>query len=210
MSNQDMSNFSMMDLFRMEAETQVAILNENILALENNPSSPAELESLMRAAHSLKGAARIVGLDAAVRIAHVMEDCFVAAQSGSIALDAADKIDVMLGAIDLLARISVIPETEIENWLPLNRSQIESLETAILAIINNEQLDFGNQYETEQIEPPTIFESENSPESVPEIYLDFTAETTDYPQSNPDIFQNILPKLQKVESPETRLLKTDV
>ena len=210
MSNQDMSNFSMMDLFRMEAETQVAILNENILALENNPSSPAELESLMRAAHSLKGAARIVGLDAAVRIAHVMEDCFVAAQSGSIALDAADKIDVMLRAIDLLARISVIPETEIENWLPVNRSQIESLETAILAIINNEQLDFGNQYETEQIEPPTIFESENSPESVPEIYLDFTAETTDYPQSNPDIFQNILPKLQKVESPETRLLKTDV
>jgi len=80
MSNQDMSNFSMMDLFRMEAETQVAILNENILALENNPNSPAELESLMRAAHSLKGAARIVGLDAAVRIAHVMEDCFVAAQ----------------------------------------------------------------------------------------------------------------------------------
>ena len=77
MSNQDMSNFSMMDLFRMEADTQVAILNENILVLENNPNSPAELESLMRAAHSLKGAARIVGLDAAVRVAHVMEDCFV-------------------------------------------------------------------------------------------------------------------------------------
>ena len=32
----------------------------------------------MRAAHSLKGAARIVGLDAAVRVAHAMEDCFVA------------------------------------------------------------------------------------------------------------------------------------
>jgi two-component system sensor histidine kinase and response regulator WspE len=120
MSNQDMSNFSMMDLFRMEADTQVAILNENILLLENNPNSPAELESLMRAAHSLKGAARIVGLDAAVRIAHVMEDCFVAAQSGSIALDSPDKIDVMLRAIDLLARISQIPETEIENWLPVN------------------------------------------------------------------------------------------
>ncbi len=118
MSNQDMSNFSMMDLFRMEADTQVAILNENILVLENNPSSPTELESLMRAAHSLKGAARIVGLDAAVRVAHVMEDCFVAAQAGAIALDSPDKIDVMLRAIDLLAQISQIPETEIENWLP--------------------------------------------------------------------------------------------
>lgn len=210
MSNQDMSNFSMMDLFRMEADTQVAILNENILALENNPNSPAELESLMRAAHSLKGAARIVGLDAAVRIAHVMEDCFVAAQSGSIALDSADKIDVMLRAIDLLARISLIPETEIENWLPLNRSQIESLETAILAIINNEQLDFGSQSEAGKIENAAIFESETPPESVPQIHLNFTAETTDYQKSNSDIPQEILPELPKVETPETRLLKTDI
>jgi len=210
MSNQDMSNFSMMDLFRMEADTQVAILNENILVLENNPSSPAELESLMRAAHSLKGAARIVGLDAAVRVAHVMEDCFVAAQAGSIALDSPDKIDVMLRAIDLLAQISQIPETEIENWLPLNRSQIESLETAILAIINNEQLDIDSQYKTEQIEPETIFESEITPELASQSYLNFTIETTDYPQSNSDIYQQILPELPQVETPETRLLKTDL
>ena len=38
------------------------------------------LEALMRAAHSVKGAARIVGLEEAVQVAHVMEDCFVAAQ----------------------------------------------------------------------------------------------------------------------------------
>ncbi|PSB10184.1 hybrid sensor histidine kinase/response regulator, partial [filamentous cyanobacterium Phorm 46] len=199
-----------MDLFRMEADSQVEILNENILALENNPSSPAELESLMRAAHSLKGAARIVGLDAAVRVAHVMEDCFVAAQAGAIALDAPDKIDVMLRAIDLLAQISQIQETEIENWLPLNRSQIESLETAILAIINNEKLDIGSQSEAEQIEPETIFESQITPELAAQFYLDFTIETTDYPQSNSDIFQKILPELPKLESPETRLLKTDL
>lgn len=210
MSNQDMSNFSMMDLFRMEADTQVAILNENILLLENNPTSPAELESLMRAAHSLKGAARIVGLDAAVRVAHVMEDCFVAAQAGAIALDSPDKIDVMLRAIDLLAQISQIPETEIENWLPINRSQIESLETAILAIINNEQLDIGSQSEAEQIEPETIFESEITPELPSQSHLDFTIETTDYPQSNSDIYQEILPDLPQVETPETRLLKTDL
>ena len=80
------------------------------------------------------------------------------AQAGSIALDSPDKIDVILRAIDLLAQISQIPETEIENWLPLNRSQIESLETAILAIINNQQLDIDSQYKTEQIEPETIFE----------------------------------------------------
>ena len=37
----------------------------------------------MRAAHSIKGAARVVGVDPAVSVAHVMEDCFVAAQKGS-------------------------------------------------------------------------------------------------------------------------------
>ena len=210
MANQDMSNFSMMDLFRMEADTQVAVLNENILVLENNPNSPAELESLMRAAHSLKGAARIVGLDAAVRIAHVMEDCFVAAQAGSIALDSPDKIDVMLRAIDLLAQISQIPETEIENWLPVNRSQIETLETAILAIINNEQLDFGSPDEAETIEQETIVETEILPEWEPQLPVDFTAEITDHVQFNSDIPHEILPDLPQVESPETRLLKTDL
>ncbi|MEG4802172.1 hybrid sensor histidine kinase/response regulator [Microcoleus sp. ARI1-B5] len=210
MNHEDMSNFSMMDLFRMEADTQVAILNENILVLENNPNSPAELESLMRAAHSLKGAARIVGLDAAVRIAHVMEDCFVAAQSGSIALDSPDKIDVMLRAIDLLARISQIPETEIENWLPVNRSQIESLETAILAIINNEQLDLGSPYEAEPIEPEAIFELQTPLEPAAQVHLDFTAETTEYAQLNYDIPPQILPDLPQIETPETRLVKTDL
>lgn len=210
MANQDMSNFSMMDLFRMEADTQVAVLNENILVLENNPNSPAELESLMRAAHSLKGAARIVGLDAAVRVAHVMEDCFVAAQAGSIALDSPDKIDVMLRAIDLLAQISQIPETEIENWLPVNRSQIETLETAILAIINNEPLDFGTPDEAETIEEETIVETEILPEWEPQLPVDFTVEITDHVQFNSDIFQEILPDFPQVESPETRLLKTDL
>ncbi len=141
MANQDMSNFSMMDLFRMEAETQVGILNENLLMLETNPSSSLELESLMRAAHSLKGAARIVGLEIAVRIAHVMEDCFVAAQSGAIALDSPDKIDVLLRSVDLLYRISLLQETEIESGQAERQEELNYLEANILAIINNQELD---------------------------------------------------------------------
>jgi two-component system, chemotaxis family, sensor histidine kinase and response regulator WspE len=141
MANQDMSNFSMMDLFRMEAETQVEILNENLLMLETNPSSSMELESLMRAAHSLKGAARIVGLEIAVRIAHVMEDCFVAAQSGAIVLDSPDKIDVLLRSVDLLYRISLLKETEIESGKEEREEELNYLEANILAIINNQELD---------------------------------------------------------------------
>ena len=81
----DLSSFSMLDLFKAEAETQKTVLNAGLLELEKG-ATPAQLESLMRAAHSLKGAARIVGLDAAVRVAHAMEDAFVAAQKSPVPL----------------------------------------------------------------------------------------------------------------------------
>ncbi|MFN5756959.1 MAG: Hpt domain-containing protein, partial [Planctomycetia bacterium] len=67
----------MLELFRLEAESQTAILSAGVLAVEEFERSPETIESMMRAAHSLKGAARIVGLDPAVRVAHAMEDCFV-------------------------------------------------------------------------------------------------------------------------------------
>ena len=78
----DLSGFSMMDLFRMEAEERLAVLSQGLVALEGSARRPTAIEPLMRAAHSLKGAARVVGLDAAVRVAHAMEDCLVAAQKG--------------------------------------------------------------------------------------------------------------------------------
>ncbi|MFN2350495.1 MAG: response regulator [Kiritimatiellia bacterium] len=105
----DLSGFSMMELFRQEAETQVALLNDGLLALEQGAGSDADLESLMRAAHSIKGAARIVGLDRAVELAHALEDCFVAAQQGKLVIDA-PAADRLLQAVDLLAQMADSPE----------------------------------------------------------------------------------------------------
>ena len=106
----DLSGFSLMDLFRSEADGQVALLTEGLLALEGSGApSPAALESLMRAVHSLKGAARIVGLDAAVRVAHALEDNFVAAQKGEFAIRSTG-VHVMLKAVDLLGQIALLPE----------------------------------------------------------------------------------------------------
>ncbi|MCO8649957.1 Hpt domain-containing protein, partial [Burkholderia multivorans] len=58
----------------------------------------------MRAAHSLKGAARIVGVPLGVDIAGRMEECFVAAQAGTLTLSAAH-VDVLLAGVDLLVRV---------------------------------------------------------------------------------------------------------
>ncbi len=122
----------------MEVEAQAAILNDNLLALESNPHATTELESLMRAAHSIKGAARIVQLDAAVKVAHVMEDCFVAAQQGAIAIDRADKIDVLLQGADMLLHISQLSESELENWSIAAQTEIENLVAAISAIFRSQ------------------------------------------------------------------------
>ncbi|MEQ1862406.1 MAG: hybrid sensor histidine kinase/response regulator [Chthoniobacteraceae bacterium] len=111
----DLSSMSLVDLFRIEAEAQTQTLTTGLLALERNEAAPSQLESLMRAAHSLKGAARIVGLDVAVKVAHAMEDIFVAAQKGTLVLGQS-RVDVLLSGVDLISRISQTPEAEIGKW----------------------------------------------------------------------------------------------
>ncbi|WP_343649977.1 hybrid sensor histidine kinase/response regulator [Herbaspirillum sp.] len=114
MSTPDLSQMSMLDLFRFEAESQIAQLNASLLALEQQPDAAEHLEACMRAGHSLKGAARIVGLDTAVKVAHVLEDCFVLAQQGKLQLEK-KHIDVLLRGADLLGRIASPPDGD-EAW----------------------------------------------------------------------------------------------
>jgi len=100
-----MRDASLLELFQLETRTQVEVLNKGLLALEHDPTSAPQLEACMRAAHSLKGAARIVDLHPAVRIAHAMEDCLVEAREGRLRLQAAD-IDALLMGADLLQRVA--------------------------------------------------------------------------------------------------------
>ncbi|AXF02550.1 hybrid sensor histidine kinase/response regulator [Paraburkholderia hospita] len=95
---------SLLELFREEAAVQTRVLSDGLLALEHRPADAAALEACMRAAHSLKGAARIIGLQDGVDIAHVMEECFVGAQRGELQLTPAH-IDVLLRGVDLLMRV---------------------------------------------------------------------------------------------------------
>ena len=118
----------LMELFRQEVEAQTTTLNQGLVAIEARPNSPEKLESLMRAAHSIKGAARIVGLDAAVELAHRMEDCFVAAQKQTIVLNAS-QIDALFRSVDLIQTLS--QTHEVQHWLSQNQSELESVRLAL-------------------------------------------------------------------------------
>jgi len=117
MSLDDLSNFSMDELFRAEAEGQCLSLSNDLLSLEKTTQPAPVLERLMRSAHSLKGAARIVGRDEAVKVAHVMEDLFVQAQkTNSVPPPAV--IDMLLKGVDLLSQIAgVTPGTPTQESL---------------------------------------------------------------------------------------------
>ena len=129
----DLSGFSMMELFRMEAESHTATLSAGLVALEGTVVLPEVIEPLMRAAHSLKGAARIIGLDAAVQIAHAMEDCFVAVQKGKLILQP-EHVDILLRGVDVLIRIAQIGEAEIEAWQREHAVTIDTLVTELIAV----------------------------------------------------------------------------
>ena len=105
MTPEQMRDASLLELFSLEAEAQTHVLSAGLLALERNPTQADHLEACMRAAHSLKGAARIVGVDAGVSVAHVMEDCLVSAQEGRLRLQP-EHIDALLQGTDLLMRIA--------------------------------------------------------------------------------------------------------
>ncbi|OLU23586.1 hybrid sensor histidine kinase/response regulator [Pseudomonas sp. PA15(2017)] len=101
MTPDQMRDASLLELFKLEAEAQTQVLNSGLLVLEREPRHAGSLEACMRAAHSLKGAARIVGLDAGVKVAHVMEDCLVEAQEGRLLLSP-EHIDALLQGADIL------------------------------------------------------------------------------------------------------------
>src|SRR6186713_2479860 len=134
MNSQDLSELSLMDLFRLDAESQVQTLDAGLLALERDGQSALELEACMRASHSLKGAAVVIGLGAGVEVAHAMEDCFVAAQRGKLRLGQA-QIDVLLQGADLLKRIAQTAEAHLGEWAGNRRLDIDVFLNALREMV---------------------------------------------------------------------------
>jgi two-component system sensor histidine kinase and response regulator WspE len=124
MNAEDLSQSSMLDLFRMEVDSQAQSLTGGLLALERDPLAADQLERCMRAAHSLKGAALIVGVAAGVSITHAMEECFVAAQHGRITLHQGH-IDELLRGVDLLQQMARTVEQDMGRWEAPNFGEVE-------------------------------------------------------------------------------------
>ncbi len=123
---------AMKPLFLEETSNQLTLLSETLVELEDDFSNSKKLEKLMRASHSLKGAARVVGLSDIVTFTHEMENCFVAAQNAKIKINS-DSLDILLECSDFLGELRDI------EFASMNRSRygelfdkLCSLETGLL------------------------------------------------------------------------------
>ena len=76
------------ELFRTESNEHLQHLDDALLRLEKTPSDKVLLEEAFREAHSLKGAARMLGLAAVQMLAHQLEDGLNSARRGEQVLSA--------------------------------------------------------------------------------------------------------------------------
>lgn len=129
---------SLMELFRTEVETQVGVLNKGLVELEGGAGGPELLEGLMRAAHSIKGAARVVLLEPIVQLAHVIEDYFVAAQKQKLTLQSSH-IDALLAAVDLIGQIAHLLAEELQIWIDAHGSEIADAAKRIASMTNGKE-----------------------------------------------------------------------
>ena len=93
-----------LNIFRGETEEIVQKLNNNLLQLESNPDNEELLVYLFRDAHSLKGAARMIGFNNIQRLAHKAEDVLGLAKEKKIKINR-EISDALYQAIDLMSEL---------------------------------------------------------------------------------------------------------
>src|SRR5512138_3525953 len=91
-------------IFKSESEHHLQKLNDGVLALEKEPGKREIVEEIFREAHSLKGAARMIGFETIEKVAHAMEDLFNETRKGKMLLTGALS-DFVLEGLDLVNRI---------------------------------------------------------------------------------------------------------
>ncbi len=130
------------DLFRAESEEHIQKIEAGLMRLEKGPPDKDIVEEVFREAHSLKGAARMVGVKDIELIGHRIEDMLGAVRRGEamVTPDAADCIYKALDAVKRLVHEAATGETS------------DVSVAGIIGLLSRAKED--KKKETEQEEPP--------------------------------------------------------
>lgn len=95
----DMNQF--MDVFMEEAEEQIQIMEDKILLLEQGDNDSDTIQSLFRAAHTLKGSSAAMGFDQVKEITHELESLLDLIRTQKLDLEA-ELIELLIEGVDMI------------------------------------------------------------------------------------------------------------
>ncbi len=120
----DDSMQEIVDDFIQEALELLESLNENFIELEKQPDNKDILNTIFRAAHTIKGSAGFLGFQNIIELAHSAENILNKLRQGEMVLTA-EMTDYLLKAMDTLkAMIITISETGTEGNPPIDNTEL--------------------------------------------------------------------------------------
>ncbi len=149
-------------IFKIESAEHIQRLEEGFLRIEKNPQNKAVIEDIFREAHSLKGAAHMLGLNSLESLSNCIEDILSAARDSSVPLtpEIIERLYKGLDAMAILVKESVTGE-ESGIDLPSVLALIKGHSGTILpapVVIDNEITESPYQFEDNNI--PAAAETE--------------------------------------------------
>lgn len=117
-----------LETFRDEAREQLVVLEESLLALEEDPGDQEMIAAAFRSLHTIKGSGSMFDLDELVHFAHVVESVFDLMRSGSV------RVDSRIISLSLQARDYILALLE-HGDDPELKNEGDVLERAFLAYL---------------------------------------------------------------------------
>ncbi|ABK48447.1 CheA signal transduction histidine kinases [Shewanella sp. ANA-3] len=120
-------------VFFEESHEHLENMEQLLLALDLAAPDPEELNTIFRAAHSIKGGSGIFGFTALTSVTHVMENLLDKTRKGTFELSSS-VIDLLLRTVDTLSHIlNLYREEE-----PIDWQQVEFAKNQLVAALNGE------------------------------------------------------------------------
>ena len=118
-------------VFFDESDEHLDDMEQLLMSLDVEAPDPEELNSIFRAAHSIKGGSGIFGFDALMNLTHVMENLLDKARNNELQVTAdivnvlLETLDVLKATLDAYRNASDVPEDEIAQRIVVLNNAIE-------------------------------------------------------------------------------------
>ncbi|MGB9101221.1 MAG: Hpt domain-containing protein, partial [Stenotrophomonas indicatrix] len=119
--------------FFEESREGLDAMEAGLLALESGQQDPEIINSVFRAAHSIKGGAGTFGFDAIAGLTHVLETLLDELRAGKRALEG-NAVDAMLSSVDVLRALL----REAEHGQPADPAAVAAVKARLEAVLSGQ------------------------------------------------------------------------